>query len=130
MDDFFLTPASSKSRKTVVFVALLLVYGFGTSALYGLLWRNGYYEALVRLRNEGPHYLPGSSNFILTQYTRIAPLDKLLTLATVMFSNVTDGSLPQLSLYSFHFGGQYLALLVVIAIEGLRSGNQANSLRL
>ncbi|KAI0180778.1 hypothetical protein GGR52DRAFT_5105 [Hypoxylon sp. FL1284] len=116
-------------RRVVVVVSLLFMYAFGASSLYGLLFRNGYYRALIRLRDEGPHHLPGSSNEILTIYTGIGFLDKLLTLATVMFANVTDGSSPQLSLYAFHFGGQYLAILVVIAIEGLRSGNQSNPLR-
>lgn len=110
-------------------VSLLFIYAFGANALYGLLFRNGYYSALLRLRHEGPHHLPGSSNDILARYTGIGYLDKLLTLASVMFANVTDGSSPQLSLYAFHFGGQYLAILVVIAIEGLRSGNQSNPLR-
>ncbi|KAL7626524.1 hypothetical protein AAE478_003296 [Parahypoxylon ruwenzoriense] len=122
----FLSP---RIRRALVVVALLCVYVFGANALYGLLFRNGYYDALIRLRDEGPHYLPGSTNAILTRYTGIGFLDKLLTLATVMFANVTDGSSPQLSLYSFHFGGQYLAILVVAAIEGLRSGNQSNTIR-
>ncbi|KAI1376863.1 hypothetical protein F4677DRAFT_76611 [Hypoxylon crocopeplum] len=128
MGDSALTPMPI-FRRGVVVVALLLIYVFGTNALYGLLYRNGYYGALLRLRDEGPFHLPGSSNAVLTHYTRIAPLDKLLTLASVMFANVTDGSVPELSLYAFHFGGQYLAILVVIAIEGLRKGNQSNPLR-
>ncbi|KAI1762576.1 hypothetical protein GGR53DRAFT_521605 [Hypoxylon sp. FL1150] len=116
-------------RRSVVVLSLLFLYAFGANALYGLLFRNGYYNALLRLRDEGPHHLPGSSNEILTRYTGISYLDKVLTLASVMFANVTDGTSPQLSLYAFHFGGQYLAILVVIAIEGLRSGNQSNPLR-
>ncbi|KAI0138580.1 hypothetical protein F4776DRAFT_619013 [Hypoxylon sp. NC0597] len=119
----------SQLRRGVVVVALLLTYAFGANALLGLLYRNGYYEALIRLRDEGPHHLPGSSNPILTRYTGIGFLDKLLTLASVMFANVTDGNAPGLSLYAFHFGGQYLAILVVLAIEGLRSGNQSSPLR-
>ncbi|KAI1413658.1 hypothetical protein F5Y13DRAFT_179375 [Hypoxylon sp. FL1857] len=119
----------SQFRRGVVVVALLLIYAFAANALLGLLYRNGYYEALIQLRDEGPHHLPGSSNPILTRYTGIGFLDKLLTLASVMFANVTDGNAPALSLYAFHFGGQYLAVLVVVAIEGLRSGNQASPLR-
>ncbi|KAI5863292.1 hypothetical protein GGS23DRAFT_605303 [Durotheca rogersii] len=116
-------------RRAGVVVALLCVYALGANALYGLLFRNGYYDALIRLRDEGPHHLPGTTNPILTRYTGIGFLDKLLTLATVMFANVTDGSSPQLSLYSFHFAGQYLAILIVTTIEGLRRGNQSNTIR-
>ncbi|KAI1144299.1 hypothetical protein F5Y05DRAFT_23350 [Hypoxylon sp. FL0543] len=119
----------SQFRRGVVVVALLLIYAFAANALLGLLYRNGYYDALIRLRDEGPHHLPGSSNPILTRYTGLGFLDKLLTLASVMFANVTDGNAPGLSLYAFHFGGQYLAILVIVAIEGLRSGNQSSPLR-
>ncbi|KAI2623949.1 hypothetical protein GGS26DRAFT_215217 [Hypomontagnella submonticulosa] len=121
--------SASIIRRSVVVVVLLLIYAFGANALYGLLYRNGYYHALLRLRDEGPHHLPGSSNPILTRYTYIGFLDKMLTLASVMFASVTDGNAPQLSLYAFHFGGQYLAILVVIAIEGLRIGNQFSPVR-
>ncbi|OTB01355.1 hypothetical protein M426DRAFT_323505 [Hypoxylon sp. CI-4A] len=122
-------PSTPKCRRGAVVVLLLLIYVFGANALYGLLYRNGYYEALLRLRDSGPFHLPGSSNAVLTRYTGIICLDKVLTLATVMFANVTDGTAPELSLYAFHFGGQYLAILVVIAIEGLRNGNQTSPLR-
>ncbi|KAI0377138.1 hypothetical protein F5Y04DRAFT_191780 [Hypomontagnella monticulosa] len=121
--------STARIRRGVVVVALLLIYAFGANALFGLLYRNGYYHALLRLRDEGPHYLPGSSNPILTWYTGIPFTDKMLTLASVMFANVTDGNAPQLSLYAFHFGGQYLAILVVLAIEGLRIGNRSNVVR-
>ncbi|KAI1103759.1 hypothetical protein F4804DRAFT_216143 [Jackrogersella minutella] len=120
---------TSHLRKGVVVAALLLIYAFGVNALFGLLYRNGYFHALVRLRDEGPYHLPGSSNAILSFYTGIGFLDKLLTLASVMFANVTDGNLPELSLYAFHFGGQYLAILVIVAIEGLRNGSKSNSFR-
>ncbi|KAI2462736.1 hypothetical protein F4781DRAFT_441994 [Annulohypoxylon bovei var. microspora] len=122
-------PPPAQLRKGVVVVVLLFIYAFAANALFGLLYRNGYYEALVRLRDEGPHHLPGSSNPILKFYTGIGFLDKLLTVASVMFANVTDGNAPELSLYAFHFGGQYLAILVIIAIEGFRSGSQSNSFR-
>lgn len=129
MGNSALSPLSSL-RRGVIIASLFFIYVFGANALYGLLFRNGYYHALLRLRDEGPHHLPDSSNDILDRYTGINLLDKLLTLASVMFANVTDGSSPQLSLYAFHFGGQYLAILVVITIEGLRSGNQSSPLRL
>ncbi|KAI0004784.1 hypothetical protein F4779DRAFT_599396 [Xylariaceae sp. FL0662B] len=116
-------------RSRFAIVTLVLIYIFGASSLYGLLFRNGCYEALLKLRDEGPHHLPGSSNPILTRYTGISFLDRLLTLATVVFANVTDGSSPALSLYAFHFAGQYLAILLVLAIEGLRAGNRSTLLR-
>ncbi|CAJ2509774.1 Uu.00g056740.m01.CDS01 [Anthostomella pinea] len=110
-------------------VALILAHLFGLFALHGSLYRSGYIDALIRLWCEGPHYLPGSTNTILPRYTGINLLDKLLTLAGVMFANVTDGSLPQLSLYAVHFAGQYLGILTVLMLEGMRSGNQSSTFR-
>ncbi|KAH6688012.1 hypothetical protein F5X68DRAFT_239519 [Plectosphaerella plurivora] len=66
--------------------------------MFGLVLRNGYVAALMSLRDNGPHLLPGSQHLILTTFTGIPPLDKLLTLGGVMFASVTSGALPQLSL--------------------------------
>ena len=92
--------------------------------MYGLVWRNGYIKALLKLRGEGPHVLPGSNTPILTTFTGIRPLDKVLTLAGVMFANISDGSTPQLSLYAFHFAGQLVPVFIVLLIEGKRRGNK------
>ncbi|KAH6972335.1 hypothetical protein BKA56DRAFT_493338 [Ilyonectria sp. MPI-CAGE-AT-0026] len=111
----------------VALAALGLLVAISLDSLYGLLYRNGYFHALIRLRNQGPHHLPGSYSPILTRYVGIPPLDKVLTLATVMFANVTDGSRPQLSLYAIQFGGQFLGVLAIIILEALRNGNQRNN---
>ena len=111
-------------------VALGLIHAFGMNSMYGLVYRNGYYNALIHLRDHGPHLLPGSDIPILTRFTGIGPLDKVLTLAGVMFANITDGSTPQLSLYAFHFAGQLIPVFTVILIEGNRHGNRGNVMSL
>ena len=111
-------------------VALCLIHAFGMYSMYGLVYRNGYYNALIRLRDHGPHLLPGSDIPILTKFTGIGPLDKVLTLAGVMFANITDGSTPQLSLYAFQFAGQLVPVFTVILVEGHRQGNRQNVLSL
>ena len=111
-------------------VALGLIHAFGINSMYGLVYRNGYYDALIRLRDHGPHLLPGSDIPILTRFTGIGPLDKVLTLAGVMFANITDGSTPQLSLYAFQFAGQLVPVFTVILIEGNRRGNRGNVMSL
>lgn len=110
--------------------ALLLIFIFGLNSMYGLVYRNGYYDALIHIRDYGPHVLPGSQNLILTRFTLIRPLDKLLTLAGVMFASITDGATPQLSLYAFHFAGQLVPVFTVMMIEGKRRGNQGSVLSL
>lgn len=88
---------------------LTLIHLVGLKAMYGLVLCNSYYDALIHLRDHGPHVLPGSNSPILTRFSGFVPLDKLLTLAGVMFANVTDSSAPQLSLYAFHFTGQLVS---------------------
>lgn len=77
----------------------------------------------MRLWEDGPHMLPGTSNPILTKYTSIRPLDRLITFSVVPFANVTDGSTPQFSLFAFHFSGQWASVLTIVFMEGLRTGN-------
>jgi hypothetical protein len=98
--------------------------------MYGLVYRNGYIDALLRLREYGPHVLPGSNIPILTRFTGIGLLDKALVLAGVMFANITDGSAPQLSLYGFQFAGQLVPLYTVLMIEAARRGNKGNIISL
>ncbi|KAK3330016.1 hypothetical protein B0H66DRAFT_43128 [Apodospora peruviana] len=108
----------------VAMISLTAIHLVGINAMYGLILRNGYYDALVQVLRHPNPTLPGSTNPILTVYNGIPPLDKLLTLASVMFANVTDGSAPALSVYGVHFAGQFLGVLVVLMIEALRQGNQ------
>ncbi|KAI5922214.1 hypothetical protein F4810DRAFT_675010 [Camillea tinctor] len=126
MADYKMTPSTTN---IIAALALTLTHIFGWIALHGMLYRVGYIEALLRIWREGPYNLPDSSNSILTFYTGIGPLDRLLALASVMFASVTNGSRPQLSLYAVHFGGQYLGILAVMMIEGLREGNKSNTFR-
>lgn len=114
----------------VAIAALSVVHLVGLDSMYGLVWRNGYIDALIDLRDNGPHFLPGSNNPILTCFTGISPLDKVLTLAGVMFANITDGSAPQLSLYGFYFAGQLVSIFTVMTIEGLREGNRGGIMSL
>lgn len=115
---------SLSAMKTFAILALLAIHLFGMNSMYGLIYRNGYIDALFHLRDNGPQLLPGSSHPIRTWYTGIRPLDKLLTLSVVMFANVTDGTAPQLSLYGFYFTGQMASIFTVLIIEGLRDQNE------
>lgn len=111
-------------------VVLMLTHVAGLKAMYGLVLCNGYYDALVHLRDHSPHVLQGSNNPILSQFSGFALLDKLLTFARVMFANFTDGSAPHLSLYAFHFAGQLVSIFTVMMIEGLREANRSGALAL
>jgi hypothetical protein len=118
----------STTRNSVL--ALSLIGSFGVNSMYGLLYRNGYIDALLRLRDHGPYVLPGSNIPILTRFTSIRLLDKALVLAGVMFANVTDGSAPQLSLYGFQYARQLVPMYTVMMIEAARRGNKCNIMSL
>jgi hypothetical protein len=105
-------------------LTISVIHLFGINAMYGLIYRNGYLQSMLNLYHQGPYVLPLSNTPILTRYTGLWPLDKLLTLAMVMTANITDGSTPQLSLYSFQLAGQLVSVFTVLMIEGHRLGNR------
>lgn len=113
------SPSSGHNRVAISFLAANAVFSVHT--MWAALWRNGYFGALMRLWEDGPHMLPGTSNPILTKYTSIRPLDRLITFSVVPFANVTDGSTPQFSLFAFHFSdpwpGYYLCSSLLMVVE-------------
>lgn len=117
--------SQTSSTKRSIF-ALSLIGAFGVNSMYGLVWRNGYIASLLHLRDHGPYVLPGSSIPILTSFTGISIVDKALTLAGVMFANVTDGSAPASSLYGFQFAGQLVPMFTIMLVEAARRGNGGN----
>lgn len=114
----------------VFLIALCLLSIIAVDSMYGLIFRNGYYNALIDLRDHGPYVLPGSNTPIKRSYTGISLLDYWLTVMQCVLANVTDGSAPHLSLFAFHFAGQLLAVTSVVMIEGMRRGNKHTALSL
>lgn len=104
---------------------LVATFLFSFNALWGTLYRNGYISALLSLSDNGPPYmLPGTSIPLLLRYTGIPWSDKVAAFAVVIFANVTDGSMPQLSLLAFHLSGQFAVIVSLVLIEGMRAGNR------
>lgn len=109
---------------------LMLIFVLAIDSMWGLILRNGYYDALVYIRDVGPHILPGSNTPIQEEYTGLGLLDYWLTVLQTVFANVTDGTAPHLSLYAFQFAGQLIPVLAVLLVEGMREGNKAPILSL
>jgi hypothetical protein len=105
----------------VSFLTLLALCAFGFYSMHSLIYRNGYAAALERLRDHGPHLLPGTDVPLLREYTGIRPIDYQLTVLQCVFANITDGSAPALSLFSFYFAGQLVPALAVFLAESYRS---------
>lgn len=109
---------------------LLFIFLLAVDSMWGLIYRNGYYDALVYLRDYGPHLLPGSDTPLQQQYTGIGLLDYWLTVLQCVLANVTDGSALHLSLYSFQFAGQLVSVMTIIMVEGMRQGNKKSMMSL
>lgn len=108
----------------VVVVLHTIIYLIGLQGMYGLVFCNRYCSALANILSNGPLVLRGSNNPILTHFIGFVPMDKTLTLAGIMWGNVTDGSSPQLSLYMFHFAGQLVSIVTILEVESMREGNK------
>lgn len=103
-------------------LAVLLILAF--YSMWGMSNRNAYFDTLRKLRDNGPHFLPGSTVPLLTKYTGIGPVDYGLSVLQCFFAQVTDGSAPHLSLLGFYFAGQFLAVITGVAVESQRSFNR------
>ena len=68
--------------------------------------------------------LPGTKEPVLTSYTGIELIDYELTVLTVFFWELVDGSRPDASLYCYHFLGQIFSAWSLLMIESLRKGNK------
>lgn len=96
----------------------------GLYGMFGVAYQNGYVRSLIDVLTAEHPLLPGSTNPVLLRFFGIPPLDRLLSLAQVMYANFTDGSSPSSSLYALQFGGQLISVSAIIWIEGARVGNQ------
>lgn len=68
--------------------------------------------------------LPGTVFPLKTSYTGVKIVDEQLTVLTIAFWEVVDGSMPNLSLYSFMFAGKFGSLYLLFLAESVRKGNR------
>lgn len=99
---------------------LIALCAFGVYSMHSLIDRNGYLAAVKDIRDNGPRLLPGSDTPLLEEYTGFHPVDYHMSLMQIFFANVTDGSSPALSMFSFYFAGQIVPVLVVLLAESYR----------
>ena len=114
------SPTLSNRIPPILILSILTI--FGLDALLLQLNRNGYMDMLSSITNDPlPRFLPDTDRLLLKQYTGFKPLDDFFAMSNVIWANVTDGSSPQLSLFTFCFGGQLIATFMVFIIEGSRT---------
>jgi hypothetical protein len=110
--------------RTITVTTLVLLELLAIKSMHLQIHQNGYYAALVDLRDNGPHLLPGSNIPLKKLYLGIEPIDFVFAVLQCFFANVVDGSAPGLSLFAWQFGGTFGAIVVVAFIEGLRRGSE------
>lgn len=114
------SPTLSNRIPAILILTILTI--FGLDALILQLNRNGYTSMLSSItRDPLPRFLPDTDRLLLKQYTGFKPLDHFFAISNVIWANVTDGSRPELSLFTFCFGGQLIATFMVFIIEGQRT---------
>ncbi|KAH7159089.1 hypothetical protein DER46DRAFT_611138 [Fusarium sp. MPI-SDFR-AT-0072] len=113
-------PNLSSRIPTLILLSILTIFGF--DALILQLDRNGYTSMLKSITHDPlPRFLPDTNRLLLKQYTGIGPVDDFFAFSNVIWANVTDGSRPELSLFTFCFGAQLIAVFVVFLIEAQRA---------
>ncbi|KAF4996365.1 hypothetical protein FGRMN_4525 [Fusarium graminum] len=114
------SPSLSSRIPTIIVLAILSI--FGLDALLLQLNRNGYMDMLNSITSDPlPRFLPDTNRLILKRYVGIPALDDFFAFSNVIWANVTDGSRPELSLFTICFGAQLIAFFVVFVIEGQRA---------
>jgi len=107
-------------------VSLLVLSGIGFYTTWYLLYNNGTAAHMSHIRDTGPRLLPGTQGPLKTSYgfSAIPRIDYQLTVLTLFFWEMVDGSRPDGSLYCYYFAGQVFAGWALLMVESLRRGNR------
>lgn len=115
---------------TVKFFLLCL-----TAAAYYLTWHlfinNGGTDMLNDLKDNGSNTLPFNDKApVRTVYIGNGPIDNQLTILTLFFYNLVDGTHPQACLQAYHFAGQIITGWSLLMMESMRNGNRGKLISL
>ncbi|MCJ1267865.1 hypothetical protein MMC22_007751 [Lobaria immixta] len=100
----------------------------GLYTTWYLFYYNGTHILMIHVRDLGPRILPGTDAPLKTSYTGIGKLDYQLTVLTLVFWELVDGSRPNASLQCFHFAGQITAGWGLLLMEATRNGNRRSAI--
>ena len=108
----------------ITILSLLLLCGAGYYGTWYILLNNGSTDYMSHIRDVGPRLLPGTNEALKTVYIGIPAIDYQLTILTLFFWELVDGSNPSASLFCFHFATQVACGWGLLMIEGLRRGHR------
>ena len=112
---------------TLINVTKLVLLTLCAAGYYGtwhLLLNNGATDHMSHIGDVGSRYLPGTTEHLKTVYVGISAIDYQLTVLTLFFWEMVDGSRPTASLFCFHFATQVACGWGLLMIEGLRRGHR------
>ncbi|KAL8893647.1 MAG: hypothetical protein Q9192_005060 [Flavoplaca navasiana] len=100
-----------------------------TAVAYYLTWHlfvnNGGADMLNDLKENGSHTLPFNDKAPIRKvYTGNGLIDNQLTILTLFFYNLVDGTHPQACLQAYHFAGQIIPGWSLLMMESVRNGNR------
>ena len=100
-----------------------------TAVAYYLTWHlfinNGGADMLNDLKENGSYTLPFNDKAPIRKvYTGNDLIDNQLTILTLFFYNLVDGTHPQACLQAYHFAGQIIPGWSLLMMESLRNGNR------
>ncbi|KAL8925280.1 MAG: hypothetical protein Q9208_003570 [Pyrenodesmia sp. 3 TL-2023] len=107
-------------------LVLLSLSGLGFYLTWHLLMNNGTGDMMNKVQTSGPHaVLPYTDGALLKErYTGVGVVDYQLTVLTIFFYNIVDGSHPSACLQAYHFGGQLVSGYALLTLESLRASNK------
>lgn len=104
-------------------LAFFLLFGFAVYSIHVFSDNNGLFRLVEHFADN--KVLPGSGEPLRTVYTGVEPVDRLLSVLTVFFIPVVDGSNPSLFLHSVTFTGAFGSAWVLVVLEAWRKGNSS-----
>ena len=106
-------------------IVQFLLVNISFSAVYTiwiLFGANGTGQMLSTSKEAG--LLPGSNVPYKSFYIGLPQFDSFMVTLNSFFWSIVDGNAPALSLFTFQFGGQVVALYSLTVLEGMRAGNR------
>ena len=105
-------------------IGLIVLCIAGYYGTWHILLNNGTTKFMSSIRDIGPRILPGTNEPLQIVYTGIPAIDYQLTVLTLFFWSLVDGSQPSASLFSYHFATQVACGWGLLVIESLRPGHR------
>lgn len=109
----------------IVKLSLLCSTAVGYYLTWHLFINNGAADMLNDLKENGSHTLPFNDKAPIRKvYTGNGRIDNQLTILTLFFYNLVDGTHPQACLQAYYFAGQLVLGWSLLMMESLRNGNR------